>query len=122
MEVKYFFDSYAVIELLKANPQYIKYGDFSVVFTYFNLVEVTYAVLRDAGEEKAKEIYRKFEDCVEEIDEETVMEALKVKQKYNKRDLSYADCIGYAVAKRKKILFLTGDSDFKDLENVEFVK
>ena len=39
-----------------------------------------------------------------------------------KRKPSYIDCIGYMVAKRLNIKFLTGDKDFEDLDNVKFVK
>ena len=118
----YFFDSYALIEIIKANPLYLKYQQYAVTITIFNLIEVVYSVFLDFGEEKAKETYQKFYSCVEDVDQEIMIEALKLKQKYKKRDLSYADCVGYAFAKAKNMLFLTGDSDFKDLENVEFVR
>ena len=36
--------------------------------------------------------------------------------------LSYADCIGYVIARREGMKFLTGDAAFKRLENVEFVR
>jgi len=32
------------------------------------------------------------------------------------------DCIGYIIAKKSGVQFLTGDEHFKDFENVEFVK
>lgn len=118
----YFFDSYALIELIKGNSQYLKYGECVVTITLFNLVEVVYAIFNEFGEEKAHEIYKKFEDCVHDIDYEITIEALKLKQKYKKRNLSYADCIGYAFAKRHTLFFLTGDKGFEDLENVEFVR
>lgn len=119
---EYFFDSYALIELGKCNPAYLKYGDCSVVITLFNLTEVMYSVFQEFGELKAKEAYRKFKECAIEIDEEILVGAMRLKQRYKKRDLSYADCVGYAAAKKKGIPFLTGDQDFWDLENVEFVK
>ena len=40
---------------------------------------------------------------------------------YKKFDLSYADCLGYVISKKLNIRFLTGDKQFKDLPNVEFV-
>jgi len=74
------------------------------------------------GEQKAKEAYRQFLECVQDIDEEIVFEVLQLKQKYKKRDLSYTDCLGYAFAKQRNLRFLTGDSQFEDIDNVEFVK
>ena len=44
------------------------------------------------------------------------------KFKFKKEKLSYIDCLGYEVAKKLKIKFLTGDEGFRDKENVEFVK
>ena len=46
----------------------------------------------------------------------------RFKIKNIKRSLSYADCIGYIIALRYGIKFLTGDKEFETLENVEFVK
>ena len=39
-----------------------------------------------------------------------------------KRKLSYVDCLGYILAGMNGAKFLTGDNQFKDLQNVEFVK
>ena len=39
----------------------------------------------------------------------------------NKR-LSIPDAIGYIISKKLGVKFLTGDNDFKNLSNVEFVK
>ena len=37
-------------------------------------------------------------------------------------NLSYVDCIGYVLARSSGLKFLTGDIQFKDMSNVEFVK
>ena len=122
MAVKYFFDSYAIIELTNGNPRYARFSDEAVIVTIFNLVEITYSVFQQMGEQKAREVYEEFLNCVQEIDQDIVIEALALKQKYKKRDLSYTDCLGYAFAKQRNLRFLTGDSKFEDIENVEFVK
>ena len=124
MEVtkQYFFDSYAVIEILKFNPNYLKYSNVNIVITTFNLVEICWSVLLDFGEEKMQEIYNRFKDCVYELDEPVIINAIKFRKKYKNRDLSYTDCIGYIFAKQNNLIFLTGDKEFKDLPNVEFVK
>lgn len=119
---KYFFDSYALIELVKANPKYVSYLDSQVTITIFNLVEFTYSILQDYGESKAHELCLKFKDCVIDVDEGIILEALKFRKEHHRRNLSYADCIGYICAKKLHLLFLTGDEQFRDLFNVEFVK
>jgi len=122
MAVGYFFDSYAIIELTNGNPRYARFSDEVITLTIFNLVEITYSAFLQMGEEKAQETYRKFLECVQNIDEEIVFEALQLKQKYKKRDLSYTDCLGYAFAKQRNLRFLTGDRQFEDIDNVEYVK
>ena len=119
---EYFFDSYAIIEIIKGNPRYIRYSECAVVITWLNLIEVVYSCFLDYGEEKAKEVYDKFKECVEDLDWPILIKALKLKQKYKKRNLSYADCAGYAFAYERGLRFLTGDEGFRDFENVEFVK
>lgn len=119
---EYFFDSYALIELIKGNQKYLRFGDYPINITLFNLVEVTYAIFKEYGEEKSREIYEKFEECVYPIKRDVIFEAIRLRYKYKKRDLSYADCIGYVFAKRSGMRFLTGDKEFEDFDNVEFVK
>ena len=53
---------------------------------------------------------------------EDVKETTRLKIKYAKRKLSIPDSMGYVIAKRLGIKFLTGDAKFEDLENAEFVK
>ncbi len=119
---KYFFDSYALIELAKGNPHYVQYVDNQIIITIFNLVEFTYSVLLDYGEKKAEEICRAFQDCVVEVSPEIILEALKFRKEHHRRNLSYADCLGYIYAQKNKLIFLTGDEQFHNLVGVEFVK
>ncbi len=36
--------------------------------------------------------------------------------------MSYADAVGYYLAQKNKLKFLTGDKEFEELAGVEFVK
>ena len=121
-QVDYFFDTYAIIEILKQNPNYFLYSNELATLTIFNLAELYYSSLTDYGEEKADEIYLQYKQAVVEIDDETLKEAIKFRKEHKKKDLSYTDCIGYIYAKRHALKFLTGDKGFEYLENVEFVK
>ena len=53
---------------------------------------------------------------------EEVMESILFRKRNNKRNLSYADCLGYVIAIKRGIKFLTGDIQFKDLPDVVFIK
>lgn len=120
-EIKYFFDSYAVIELLKENPAYERFEEEEVIITVFNLAEIYWHVLL-ADEKNAEMIYEKFKKGVVSFDDEVLKEAIKFRKANKKKNLSYADCVGYIYAKKHNMKFLTGDKEFQHLENVEFMK
>lgn len=120
--VKYFFDSYAIIEIVKGNPLYAKYVEEVVIITQFNLVDIYWSFFNDFGEEKAKELYAYFKECVVPVDDIVLQEAIKFRKENKKRDLSYADGIGYTYALQNGLLFLTGDKGFEKLPYVEFLR
>lgn len=119
---KYFFDTYAVIELISGNSYYARFADDIPAITIFNLAEIYYSALNNLDESKADEIYEKYSCCIVNISDEILKEAMKFRKKNKKRNLSYADCIGYVYSLRNSLRFLTGDKEFQDLEDVEFVK
>jgi predicted nucleic acid-binding protein len=119
---KYFFDTYALIEILKSSPFYVSYLDEQITTSIFNLTELFYIALKELGEQKAKEVYSRYKASAVEIQDEIIFEAMKFKLKHTEQNLSYADCIGYIYAKANGLKFLTGDKEFKGLANVEFVK
>lgn len=115
-----FFDSFALIEIIKGNQNYKKYLKEIVVTTRLNLMEVYYSLLKESNEEKAGFYYNFYLPACVSISDDTIKTAMKLKSK--NRRLSYIDCLGYVLAMEFGIRFLTGDKEFKDLENVEFVE
>lgn len=118
--MKYFFDSYAIIEIVKGNPLYAKYAYEVVILTQFNLAEIYWSFLKDFPEEKAKELYWSFRECVVPVEDIVLQNAMKFRKEHKKRRLSYADCIGYCYALHHNLFFLTGDKEFEKLPHVEF--
>jgi len=118
----YFFDSYAIMEILRGNSNYAVYVNEPVILTMFNLVEIYWFALREYSEKDAEQIYEKYSQSVIELDDKVLKEAIKFRKKNKKRDLSYADCIGYIYAIKNNLVFLTGDKEFSGMNNVEFVK
>ena len=117
----YFFDTYALIEVANGNPRYNAYVENTpIVTTRLNLMELHYAVLRDAGPQRARDAYENFLPYVVGYDDETMMRANQYKYLHARKKLSYIDCIGYTLAMTLGLKFLTGDRQFKDVENVEF--
>lgn len=118
----YFFDTYAIIEILKGNNKYESYKECKAIISSFNLVEIHLHITRIFGEEVADMILEEYSKCVINFELDDVKEATRLKIKYAKRKLSIPDSIGYVISNRLSIKFLTGDEKFKDLDNVEFVR
>jgi len=118
----YFFDTYAIIEILKANPLYAKYSNVKAIITILNLIELHYKLLRDFNEKLADELMSEYSKYLVDIDNNIIKEANEFKLINKGKKLSMPDAVGYATALRYGVKFLTGDRAFKDLKNVEFVK
>lgn len=118
----YFFDSYAIIQILAGAESYRKYTTADFIITQLNIFEVYYCLLRDFGVEKAESFLKDYyEHCVS-LHQAVLCDAAHLRLQFKKRNLSMTDCIGYIIAKRWGIKFLTGDKEFSDMENMEFVK
>ncbi len=78
--------------------------------------------MKDFGFEKAEELLQRFKKFVVDFDDTDIKFAANFRFDNKKSNLSMADCIGYVVAKRLHVKFLTGDKQFEHFENVEFVK
>ena len=119
----FFFDTYALFELIKGNDNYKPYKkEITIITTRLNLMELHFNLLRLKDKKTADFYYDKYIEFVIPFDDETIKEANELKLKLNRRDVSYIDCIGYTLAKKRNAKFLTGDEQFKDLDNVEFIK
>ncbi len=122
MSESLFFDTYALIEIIKGNENYAKYKGFEIVITKLNLFELYYGTFRKYGEEKARNELLKNSNFIVNFDNEVIENAAKMKFIFKKQKMSMADCIGYITSKKMGIKFLTGDKQFEFLPDVEFVK
>lgn len=121
----FFFDTYALYEIIRGNPRYKKFSSgVAMVTTRLNLMELCYGLLLKLNCDKktVEDYYNEFLDYAIEIDDSTIKKAIYFKYENRKKDLSYVDCIGYVIAIERGIKFLTGDEQFKSFQRVEFVK
>ena|SRR3989338_1848881 len=114
----YFFDSYAIIEIILGNSAYKKYVTSKIITTRLNLFEVHYAMLRLFGIEQANVILSEYAKFVIDYDFTIIAKGSLMKLEYKKSKLSMTDCIGYMLAKKLGIKFLTGYKEFEKLSNV----
>lgn len=118
----FFADTYAIIEIIKGNPNYKKYLDKQLWTSKFNITELYYSFLKDYGEKIADEYTTAYSKIIIPITYSSIKEGMKFKLKNKSEKLSYVDCVGYALSKELEVKFLTGDSKFENKENVEFVR
>jgi uncharacterized protein len=117
----YVFDTYAIFEIIGGNSNYNPYLDSGVIINNFIFAELCYNLLRE-NKVKAEEYAKKYSQYISSLEPEWIKEAMEFRLKWKDRDVSMTDCIGYIMAKKLGIKFLTGDKEFEDMENVEYVK
>ncbi|HEY5538717.1 MAG TPA: hypothetical protein VIL58_04160 [Thermoplasmata archaeon] len=121
---KYFYDSWAILAHLtdpKIRP-YFRSG--RGVTTWLNLMEVYDALLRDGSSEpKAREHVAAAEPHLIDFSFEDVLDAMSLRHRLRSRgkNFSYVDSIGYYLARKRRLQFLTGDRAFRGLPGVSML-
>ncbi|MBI4176789.1 MAG: PIN domain-containing protein [Candidatus Aenigmarchaeota archaeon] len=118
----YFFDSYAVVEMIKGNPNYMGYRKCEAVLTKLVLFEVYFKLIKEFAEADANKFLVESYNLAVDFNPDVIKYAAKFRLDNMNKNLSMTDCIGYVLAKTLGIKFLTGDQQFRGVENVEFVK
>lgn len=124
--MKRILDAHALMVFFEREPGYEKIEalfnsavarDDNLLITAVNLGEVFYIILRECGEKKAREV----EDIVQtlpidiiEVDWNLAREAAKLKAA---KKMSYADCFSAALTIMNKGELITGDPEFRAVEN-----
>jgi len=120
---RYFYDSYAVLAYLSDSPGYAAYFEKNTgVLTRLNLMEIHYAILREHGARAAHEVLEAYSTREVEFSLQDIEAAMKLRYELRDLELSYADALGYQIAKKEGMKFLTGDRAFEKLPGVEFVR
>ena len=121
---RFFYDSYAVLAYLSDNTRYRIYFEENDGFlTKLNLMEIHYRLLEVHGGKAASQVVKTFAKYVVDFGIADIEGAMKLRLKLKKNgcDISYADAVGYYLALKFDVKFLTGDKWFKELDGVEFV-
>ena len=119
-------DAHGLLVFLEKEAGYEKVEQFFVaavekdkylLMSSVNFGEVYYIVLRECGHEKANEIekiIRALPIEIVDVDIHLARDAARFKASHK---ISYADCFAAALAKLHKGEVITGDKEFKLLEN-----
>lgn len=119
-------DSWSILAYLEDEPSAARIADIistaneqgvPVMTTVVTVGEVWYIIARTLSEQDAEQSIQALENlCIEfvEVNLDLAKEAARFKSKYK---MSYADCYAAALAKVKKATLVTGDKEFKTLED-----
>ncbi len=118
----YFFDSYAIIEIIRENENYLKFKDEALITSILNTGEIYYYLLKDKDEETANSWHSLLIRSAILVDSDIIVKAMKFRFENKSKKFSFVDCVGYVLAKERNLRFLTGDKGFENFDNVEFVK
>ena len=121
-KMTYFFDTYAIIELIEGSLSYNKFQDFRIVTSVLNVGEVYTIFLRNDGKNKADEWFENCNFDLLEITPNVIVKAAYFRHVNRKKDISITDAVGYSLSLQRKLKFLTGNMQFEKMPNVEFVK
>ncbi len=117
--VAYFFDTYAIIELLDHNPEYAPYNHCGFVTTVLNKIELHSWAVSKYGEDFGEIILASIP--TQEVTDDIIRAATAFRHKHKHRNISYTDAIGYAFARAEGLTFLTGDKAFLDIPHVKHI-
>jgi uncharacterized protein len=118
----YFFDTYALIEIAKGNPNYEQYRKSTAVISVLNILEMHYHFAKKFGGDIANVLLTEYSKCVISFGNKDIIAMTDFKISNAKKSFSLPDSLGYVLAIKHGIKFLTGDEGFKGMPNVEFVK
>ena len=86
---KFFFDTYAIMEIISGNENYKKYMESDFITTKLNLMELYYQFIRENEIKRAEYYYQKYlPNCIE-ISDKIIKEAMKFNFKINKKKKKY---------------------------------
>lgn len=119
-------DTHAILVYLEKEPSYEKVRDLlsraaetgtNLLMSSVNWGEVYYITKREKGEATAEEVIKildSFPIDVVDVDKNLAKQAGSYK---SSKKMSYADCFAAALAKTRKAELITGDKEFKKVED-----
>jgi predicted nucleic acid-binding protein len=115
-------DTYALVEISKANSSYENILDENFVIPNPVIAEFYNILLREYNERTANYWLKLLKPYRGKIRLDVWIKAIKFKNKHKKEKLSFFDCIGYIFALENNMTFVTGDKQFSNKSQVLYIK
>lgn len=116
-----YFDTYALVERQKGNESYRPYAEAPIFTHQMNLYELAAALLRDFPEARVRDEVRLLNPNLIDADTDDLFAAARFRATHATRRMSHVDALGYVLARKHGMRFLTGDKAFKGIDGVEHV-
>ena len=118
----YFFDSHALIELLKGTGSFRRYFDEPVITSSLSLGEAYYYFLKTGfGAQFLQLIAGHKIECVS-VEKQDVLRAVRFRQANWKKKLSLSDRAGYTISTTRGLTYLTSNRKFDGIPNTEIIQ
>ena len=115
-------DTYALVEIFNGNPKFADYLDKEFVITDLTLAEFYLVLLKKYDEKTAEYWFKRYSNYSVRVDKLILKEAVKFRYEHKKSGISFFDAVGYLFSIKERYIFVTGDKEFENFENVEFKK
>lgn len=115
-------DTYALVEINNGNPKFASLLTEDAVITDIIMAEFYGYLYRKYDLRTADYWHRRLSFFCQPVSRDIMIKAVRFKVDNSKEDLSFFDCVGYIFAVENGMKFVTGDEEFKDKPQVEFVR
>lgn len=119
----YLWDSYALIEGLKGSAAYSELESAPIITTPFTVMETCHFLQKDLdySPQESADIALDLMEHAPPLDGRLLSAAAtwRLEHATRQRNYSYADALGYVMARCLGLTFLTGDRAFESLPGVE---
>ncbi len=116
------FDTYALMEIYKGNPQFSFLMNEPFVIPDLTMAEFYKVLLRERDETTADNWMKQFVFYCRQVNLDILIKAIRFQQDNKKKNFSLFDAVGYVFAAENKCDFVTGDIAFREMPGVLFVK
>lgn len=118
--MSYFFDTYALLRVHFGEPAYAPFADVPIVTERSHVFEFAREVMKQGGGKAVLPAIASLRANRLDPTDADLLAAAKLKVRHPR--LSSADAIGYVLAQREGLKLLTGDTAFRKMRDVEFVR
>lgn len=119
MNARYFFDASALVGLLEEHASYSRFRDEPIVTERGHLYEFIRYLLKTRRARDVLPIMQALRCERVEPEDEDLLEAAKIRAKHPRMSGQLA--LGYALARRESLKFLTSDTAFRRFPGAEYV-